>query len=511
MCSDEVDEFFDWPKLHRHQKIFATTRARNPLTLGAVGSGKTLSAMIRTINLCSNTPYFGDLAGNSVVIGRLKRTDLEDTTMRDFFELIEPTGWIKHFDKKRYIVQLINYSEIQFVPMEDFAKFRSRNLGSAYFEQIEEIPQTTWDEIDLHRLRRTKTLTNIPMEFHSAFAVANPCENWVFDMWGENEDLLESKSEEERLKYDPELFCIHSSTYDNIENLPPDYIPNMEKKYGGRNSKKGKMFLLGLWGSTAGSVYDWDESFVNDEDIFPPLDIDTMVTLDYGWGANGVTAVGFYTVETQGSYFSKVIKYDELCLTGYPNNGIEETVESIDNLLQYHFVRRMKSTLGFPSIQSIKPKYWVIDPACKARLQRRTSLDVEESIAEAFEKAFQARGINMSWEMGNNKINIGTDRVNQYLQKGWLKINPRCVNTRKSLKNYVWGDPDRKQDASKPAPNQFDHHGDETRYGVMKLVSFYNQPESEKVETRMEKIKRKRKESRDIGRRGIDLGRAVAR
>ena len=500
--SDEIKEFFDWSSLHDHQKAYIRTRARNPNAVGAVGSGKTRAAICRAICLSSDTPYFGNLAGNKGIIGRLNRTDLIDTTMSDFIELIEPTGWIKKYPRQPgYNLELINGSIIQFVPMEDYRKFFSRELGWAYFEQIEEIPQEAFDEINEHRLRRTKTLLGHPVDFHSAFAVCNPCENWVFDLWGLNEEKLESKSEEERKEYDPNFLTIHSSTYENKANLPADYISNMERLYGGRNSKKGKMYLLGHWGSVAGSVYDWNDDLVLDKDKWPPLELSTYLSFDYGWGSKGVTSIGFWALDLIKKGRTEAFCYDELYLEGNPNNGITETVDAIDNLLQYHYVKRLENSFSFPKSERVNISLSPCDPAMRGKVQRVNKQDIEESILQAFERVAFERGFSLALFPSNNNIALGTDRVGWFINNMLIKFNPRCVHHVRSLKHYIWDE----KNPSKPKANQDDHPADDSRYMLISLGQEYHQPREEKRESIFDRVKRARLE-RLKGLEGIELG-----
>ncbi len=483
MPNEEIEEYFDFPKMHKHQKIFATTRARCPLSLGGMGSGKSLALIIRAIFLSSDTPYFGNLEGNYGVIGRFRRTDLEDTTMDDFFEFF-PDKWIKHFDKKRFLLTMMNESRIQFVPLEDFRKFRSRNLGWAAFEQIEETPEKVFEEIDAHRLRRTKTLTGNHVEFHSVFGVANPCENWVFDLWGVNEEKLESKDQRERDSFDPNYPTIHSSVYDNKANLPPDYIPNMEKKYGGRNSKKGKMYMLGLWGSAAGYVYNWNDDFINEVDEWPPLEWKTIVGFDDGWGFNGVVSMSFIALEPLEYGRTRFHCYDELYLV---DPDVESTAEVIDNTLQFHAIKRAEKSKVNP------PEYITIsmvpcDPSMKAAGQKIRKEGDKQSRIRIYNEMLMERRVKFPFVPSNNNISIGTDRVGFLLNNGLLRFNPRCVHHRKSLKGYVWDE----DNPSEPKKHQDDHPCDDIRYAIMKVGQKYLIPREDQKETVLERITRKR-------------------
>lgn len=478
---DEVSEVFQFPTLHKHQQEFATTHAMYPLSIGAQGSGKSLGGICRALFMSINTPFFGDMTGNKGIIGRQSRQDLIATTMRDFLEII-PEAWIATEPKApKWTLTLRNKSEISFVPMEDLGRFKSFNLGWAFFEEIDETDEDVWEEVAFNRLRRIESLIGGPINFHSAFQVCNPTMNWVFDIWGKNEERLTSKNILERKKYNPHFLTLHSSTYDNAANLPPEFIPAREKRFGGPNSRKGKMYLLGEWGGHEGAVYPWREELVNDTDIWPPIEHPTLVGLDHAWGAGGQTAFDFISLNERPGERTKLTVYDSLTLSKV---DIATAVEELDNRLQFHAIKRAEASNLPTAPLRIKPLMLVYDPAMKGTLQRTTKGQKEISIIEIYNLRAMERGFSLPIVAGNNQITVGVDRLEWLMVNDLIRWNPRTIESYTQVKNYVW---DKKREG-KPKEHQVDHHCDDIRYVVMSLDTLKHFPTGDEKETNVDRI-----------------------
>jgi hypothetical protein len=495
LSREEVSEFFDFPKLHEHQRIFATTRARCPLGIGGYGSGKSLGLVIRTLFLCTDTPYFGALSGNVGVLGRFSRTDLENTTMMDFFELIDER-WIQSL--KNFKLTLINGSVLHFVPLEERRRFKSMNLGFAGFEQVEEVPEDVWDELSLGRLRRTRTLTNNPVLFHSAFAIANACGNWVYDKWGKNEEKLNSKYEGEKKKFDPNYLTIHSSVYDNRANLPAGYIENMERQYGGKGSKKARHYMLGEWGTMEGSTFEWNQDLVLDKDWWPPTDYPTYIGVDYG--ERKPTAFVFIVVYPDPNNPGRNLLhvYDEVYMEA---TSIGEVVKAVDEALQYHAVVRGRSAgLLWNTTDRQKIQSYYCDPAMRRHIPRTSETEPLKTIIDVFLERSIERGFEIILTPGNNTLDLGIDLLNWLLTNKLITYNPRCVNVIEDTKNCV------NDKNGKPKDGQKDHGADASRYAAVEISNLYKFPDTPKEQTFIEKVREKMNRNKVNNGRFIEMG-----
>ncbi len=447
---------FSFPKMHEHQRSFATSRSRFPLSLGGMGSGKSLSLIMRCLFLMTETPYFGNMAGNVGLLGRDTLKNLKRTTMADFFEFCPP-DLIAHWDKQEGFVDLKNGSRLYFVHFEVQNDFRSMNLGFAAFDQIEDIPEKVWDEVSTHRLRRTEgRLEGNPIEFHTAFGVANPCSNWVSQVWQANELLLSSKDEESRKLYDPDYLVVHSSVEDNREHLPPDFIPNMQKKYA-KTPKKAAMFMAGEWGALEGSTYDsWSDSLILEENIVPSTELDVVLGLDHGGSAP--KAMVWVAIESLLNGRSMLHVYDELYERGC---GTAEFITKVDEKLQWHAQQRNLNRIRESILRCVH------DPSMSQTLDyKKTELGKRKiTILDTYNQHVLDRGFILPFVPGNNDIDVGTDKVNWIFANSLVKVNPKCVNFIREHKGLL-NDPDKD---GKPKDGQDDHLCTAFRYLVTTL------------------------------------------
>jgi len=442
-------ETFVFPKMHEHQRVFATTKARFPLSLGGMGSGKSLALIMRTVCLLIDTPYFGNMAGNVGILGRDTLKNLKRTTMADFFEFCPPE-FIKHFDKQDSFVDFNNGSRLYFVHFEVKNDFRSMNLGFAAFDQIEDIPESVWEEISIHRLRRTEgRIEGNSINFHTAFGVANPCSNWVSQIWQANELKLESKDSIECSKYDSDYLVVHSKVTDNAEHLPPDFILNMEKKYS-KDKKKAQMFMNGEWGALEGSTYNWDNNLVLDENKIPAVDVDVVCMLDHG--VTAPKALLWVALVPQANGRTKLHVFDEL----YEREmGVAEFVGLIDERLKWHALQRGLRT------QREAPLRYVNDPAMAQAIEY-TDKRRKITILDTYHQRTIERGFGMNFFSGCNDVITGIDKVNWLFDNLLVEINPKCTNFIREHKGLL-NDPEHD---GKPKKGQDDHCCTAFIYGI---------------------------------------------
>ena len=137
-------------KLLGSQRDFIFSPQPYSMVAGGWGCGKTHSACIKALVLSFAYP------GNLGVIGRFNATDLQDSTMVNFFEVC-PRSWIKSYNKQRKWVTLKNGSQIAFRHLNDPNPKRSHiagmNLGWFFIDQAEECSIEHWNTL-CGRLRR---------------------------------------------------------------------------------------------------------------------------------------------------------------------------------------------------------------------------------------------------------------------------------------------------------------------------------------------------------------------
>jgi PBSX family phage terminase large subunit len=205
-------------KFHLSPKKFRLYR-------GGLGSGKTKAGCQEAIKQSVETPY------NFGVITRATYQELEDSTMRTFFDEC-PNELIKSFNKQNKHLFLHNGSEIIFRSLDTPEKFRSAEFGWFYIDEASEATEDAFKFL-MGRLRRQNT-PNL-----CGFLTTNPVNvtHWLYKWFvmQKLEDFAE----------------FHAPTHENRKHLPENYIESLEKNYPKSWVKK---YLNGDWGFTEGGI-----------------------------------------------------------------------------------------------------------------------------------------------------------------------------------------------------------------------------------------------------------------
>lgn len=204
-------------RLNDKQVRFLDSTSPFPLLCGGMGSGKTLAMILKAL-IHSATP------NNYGLIGREKLSDLKVSAWKDFFDIC-PKRFIAQVNRSEHYVRFTNGSEILFRQLADIsaADIRSLNLGWFAIEQAEEVGERIFLELQ-GRLRRKEARQR------QGFLVANPSLSWLLKRW----------KQEPTEGYE----LIETSTYDNAENLPADYIRLMTTD---KPEWWVRQFVYGIW------------------------------------------------------------------------------------------------------------------------------------------------------------------------------------------------------------------------------------------------------------------------
>lgn len=202
-------------KFHESEKPFKCY-------MGGFGSGKTKGGVWECLDQGLIFP------GNRIAIMRDTMPDLRDTTMATFFDECPPE-LIYTYRRKENVVILTNGTEFLFRSFRQYAtsarnqfqtKLKGLNLGGFYVDEMNEI---TKDEFILMmgRLRMQVPDAKDGRKFkHFGIGTTNPTneQHWIFSMF--------AGPEADKVRYE----LVQASSREN-PNLPPDYIPNLEKAY----------------------------------------------------------------------------------------------------------------------------------------------------------------------------------------------------------------------------------------------------------------------------------------
>jgi len=184
------------------QEAFHQSESKYRLYIGAWRGGKTFAG-------CQEAYKHSWLYPNNCgIIFRKDFTDLRDTTMKTFFEIV-PQDFIKSYNKSEHHVVFKNGSEVYFKYLKDGASLGSLNLGWWFIDEAEEVTE----EIFIY-LQGRLSLVNTACK---GWLVSNPpnTDHWIYKRF-------------EAEKTD-DYSSFHASTYENAEYLPDGYIKSLEK------------------------------------------------------------------------------------------------------------------------------------------------------------------------------------------------------------------------------------------------------------------------------------------
>jgi len=196
---------------------------------GGFGASKSTTGCAGVIELSIAFPK------NRWLIGRKNFTDLKDSTMKTFFQTC-PREAILNYNKAEHRVTLAHHSEIMFEGCEDWEKFKSFELGGFFLDEANQIEENCF----LLLTSRIGRLPGIPDNMCFGLLASNPptTDHWLHGYF---------------VKSDDELFKqFYSSTRENRENLPKDYIENLERIYS-HDPQMVEVFIEGKYGFAMGS------------------------------------------------------------------------------------------------------------------------------------------------------------------------------------------------------------------------------------------------------------------
>jgi len=238
------------------QRPFHASSAKYRLLLGAAGSGKTVALVMEDILEAMDYP------GSTGVVFRRYYPSLRDTTKKTYLEMCPPALIAREIKSEgREELEFINRSRTIFRVLDDYKK-----LGSMAFDRVKIDEAIEIDEREFLALlarmrgkvgpRRISLATNPPDEDH-----------WLFRWFVEQAT--------------PDKAVFHSSTYDNAENLAPDYLQALEAYPPAWKEK----FLYGRWGFLAEGqpVFEDFDPAIHVADLAINPDLKVVRGWDFGY------------------------------------------------------------------------------------------------------------------------------------------------------------------------------------------------------------------------------------
>ena len=373
-------------RLNYKQDKFIFSRDKYICIKGTWGCGKSLAGLLSADKECQEFP------NNLYLVIRKEWVDLRDSTLRDWNDMIGKPVVNNEVKYK-------NGSILMFRHGDDLNALKNSNLGGALMVQAEEMVEEDFWFIQ-GRLRRKEGSRQLRLECNY------DGHNWIYELF--NKQKVGT--------------LITTNTYDNKENLPPDYIPNLEAM----PERIKRVHLIGSDDYSDGLVWtEFDESRHACESYEIPDEWKVAFALDHGH--NHPTAVLFGAVDYDGN----LLVYNEHYEAGKP--------------IEYHAKR----------IKEIEPDYNRLDQIIDHTTRFKTLQNGARvySIMEAYGDygysfrpsiSDQFAGINFVSKLFiDNKIKIFSDKCPNLMReiKNWKYPKPKP-----NLENARPDEPIRKND-----------------------------------------------------------------
>jgi len=400
------------------QQRFQQSRAKIQIFGGGFANGKTANACIKAIQLAKDYP------GANILVARATYPKLNDTIRKEY-EKWRPSHWSKSFPKSQNSPNtdtLINETEVNFRYVQQHGKSNestTSNLLSAtydaiFIDQIDDPEFTFKDFLDLlGRLRGSTPYAGDDDTMPSSgprwlVLTCNPTRNWFYKklvrplmsysktghVTPELQQIMTAFNAE---SLDGLIELFEGSTYENEDNLEPDYIRLLEAMYSGQMRER---FLLGEWGAYEGLVY--------------PMFDETVHCLSQAWARTY-----FRQLQMEGYNVEIIEGYDHGLAK--PSCYLFGFVDPFGNIIiadGFHGAERAIET----SIEEIKrirrswlqtvdtPKRLFADPA----IFRRGAGD-KKVVGVTVAELFRDGGNGIKMQRGNNEIINGIMKVQGYL------------------------------------------------------------------------------------------------
>ncbi len=381
---------------------------------GGIASGKTVAGIARSLIRRYQYP------GTTQLIAGPSWDQVRDGTMRTLRRMLNPRC-LEYENKVDHIWRLDNGSEFIFRTLADPDVLRSLEFHDAY---IDENAMISAEALDI-TLGRVRLPCDDPSFVHSVWATTTPRGmDYTLEVWG-----MDGK---------PGYEVVHSTIYDNRENLPAGYIERLEEKY--RDTPFFEQELLGMYTAFEGLVYPmFDRAKHVTDPPCPVWECERIIVGGPDWG--GAMPSAMYLI---GELKGRAHVYREFYRVGADLTDIAAKLDE-----------------------------WVIESRVRKGLLRIDYDGAEQVSGETLrrEKGFAgARPADKDREGG---IKLVQERLNGDGRGPLLTISPECVNLIAEFGQYIWAE---KRDATTKVMfrtnTPIDHHADgldALRYGCMGL------------------------------------------
>lgn len=371
---------------------------------GSVRSGKTVACWPKVLYACQYP-----VQGWRVMAGSSKAS-IYRNILHDIFNLVGSSRY--SYNNQTGLMRLCGSDWMVIGAGDEGAEKAVRGMTAsvAFVDELTKIPQSFYNML----------ISRLSPDGARFYATTNPDtpSHWV------KKDIIDNKD----LHHAGDLFYMQCTMSDN-PNLSPDYIEKMKRQYRGAFYKR---FIEGLWVTAEGAIYgdSWSDDLLYDDAELPAQCLDPenhAIGLDYGT-INPLAAVeGLDDGETV--WLHREFYYD----------SAKEQRQLTDQEYIGVFGRWLKDS----PIRDANPCI-IIDPSAAS---------------------FRAACIGEGWWVkdADNEVIEGIKTVSTVLAQRKLRINRKCENTIREMRNYAWDEKAAKRGEEKPM-KVADHTPDACRY-----------------------------------------------
>ena len=462
------------------QHRFGLSRAKIQIFGGGFANGKTANACIKGLELARSYP------GSNGLIARSTYPKLNDTIRKEWLKWC-PESWIKRFPRSQNsenTCYMENGTSVNFRYVQQQGKggeSTTSNLLSATYDwiivdQIDDPEFSFKDLLDLiGRLRGSTPYTGDDVTMPETgprwlILTANPTRNWLYKKlirpihsYGKtghvSTELQQIMDAFDRDTLEGLIELFEGSTYENADNLEPDYIKLLEGLYRGQMRER---FLLGNWGAYEGLVY--------------PMFDETTHVIEHSW------AVEYYKELVHRRYDIEVIEsYDHGIAK--PSCYLFAYVDPFGNIIVLdgfyekelavgEAIRRIRKTRHAYLGDKEPQRRILADPSVFKRGTGDKKV-VGQSVADIF----YDEGLGVKMERGNNEIVNGIIKVQGYLNlhkmhrhvvtgdhpSPYLYVSRKCEFLLDEIVDYYWNTNTEGEYEDKPKDKN-DHAMDALKY-----------------------------------------------
>lgn len=404
--------------------VLFNSTARINILSGAVRSSKTVSSVIRLIELALDPTIPIEVRG--IIAGRTTRTIERNilSLLRDFLgkKLFSYSSSKNECRIGKRYFDVVGASDERAKE-----KIQGATYGIGYFDEVALYPKSFW-EMALTRF--------ISIENYVILATCNPDSpfHWLKTDYIDKCEEVEKdfyRSEEQDINY------FHFTLEDNIY-LPKENIEKLKANYSGVFYQR---FILGLWVLAEGliySVFDNNKNVVDDSDFIDGIDEKNIYYASIDYGAKNPFGIGLFTQHKKTKEF---IMLDEFYYSGRKEETVRTNEEYAKNLFDFLKDKNVRKIFCDPSaaafIATVKKLY--------------------PKLGALFVKT-------------DNNVKDGIEATSSAISLNKFKIHKRCKNTKQEFNTYSWNEKKALKTGVEEPLKDNDHMMDLIRYFIFNHV-----------------------------------------